>query len=172
VIKPFRGIMPKIHPDAFVSEAAYVVGDVEIGAGSSVWPGSIVRGDSGKVVIGKNTCVQDNSVVHSDDLGATIGDNVVIGHRVVCHADKVGDNCVLGNGCVVNGGRAEVGNNCVIAAGAVVLEKTKVPDNSFVVGIPGVVKGTVTEEQLKRFKRNADHYVELGQEYKKDGNLE
>ncbi len=172
MIKPFRGIMPKIHPDAFVSEAAYVVGDVEIGARSSVWPGSIVRGDSGKVTIGQDTCVQDNSVVHSDDLGAIIGDNVVIGHGVVCHGDKIGNNCVLGNGAVVNGGRTEVADNCLIAAGAVVLENTKVPANSFVVGVPGVIKGQVTEEQLKRFKRTADHYVELGQEYKADGNLE
>jgi carbonic anhydrase/acetyltransferase-like protein (isoleucine patch superfamily) len=172
VIKPFRGIMPKIHPDAFVSEFAYVVGDVEIGAGSSIWPGSVVRGDAGKVIIGKNTCVQDNSVVHSDDLGAVIGDNVVIGHRVVCHGDKIGNNCVLANGCIVNGGRTEIADNCVIAAGAVVLEKTKVPANSFVVGVPGVIKGQVTAEQLERFKRNADLYVKLGQEYKKDGKLE
>jgi carbonic anhydrase/acetyltransferase-like protein (isoleucine patch superfamily) len=172
VIKPFRGIMPRIHPDAFVSEFAYVVGDVEIGAGSSIWPGAVVRGDAGPVKIGRNTCVQDNSVVHSDDLGIVIGDNVVIGHGVVCHGDKIGNNCVLGNGCVVNGGRAEVADNCVIAAGAVVLEKMKVPANSFVVGIPGVVKGRVTEEHLKRFKRNADLYVRLGQEYKRDGNLE
>lgn len=172
MIKPFRGIMPKIHPDAFVSEFAYVVGDVEIGAGSSIWPGSVVRGDAGKVIIGKNTCVQDNSVVHSDDLGAVIGDNVLIGHRVVCHGDKIGDNCVLANGCVVNGGRTEVAENCIIAAGAVVLERTKVPANSFVVGVPGVIKGQVTAEQLRRFKSNVDLYVRLGREYKKVGNLE
>ena len=172
MIKPFRGIMPRIHPNAFVSEFAYVVGDVEIGEGSSIWPGSVVRGDAGKVIIGKNTCVQDNSVVHSDDLGAVIGDNVVIGHRVVCHGDKIGNNCVLGNGAVVNGGRTEVADNCVIGAGAVVLENTKVPANSFVVGVPGVIKGQVTEEHLKRFKRNAELYVRLGQEYKADGNLE
>jgi carbonic anhydrase/acetyltransferase-like protein (isoleucine patch superfamily) len=172
VIKPFRGIMPRIHPDAFISEFAYVVGDVEIGAGSSVWPGSVVRGDAGKVIIGKNTCVQDNSVVHSDGRGAIIGDNCVIGHRVVCHADKIGDNVVLGNGAVVNGGTTEVADNCVIAAGAVVLENTKVPPNSFVVGVPGVVKGQVSAENLERFKRNADLYVRLGKEYKADGNLE
>jgi carbonic anhydrase/acetyltransferase-like protein (isoleucine patch superfamily) len=172
VIKSFRGITPKIHPTAFVSEFAYVVGDVEIGEGSSIWPGSVVRGDAGKVIIGKNTCVQDNSVVHSDDLGAVIGDNVLIGHRVVCHGDKIGDNCVLANGCVVNGGRTEVAENCIIAAGAVVLERTKVPANSFVVGIPGVIKGQVTAEHLRRFKGNIDLYVRLGQEYKADGNLE
>jgi carbonic anhydrase/acetyltransferase-like protein (isoleucine patch superfamily) len=172
VIKPFRGIMPKIHPTAFVSEFAYVVGDVEIGEKSSIWPGSVVRGDAGKIIIGKNTCVQDNSVVHSDGLGAVIGDNVVIGHRVVCHGDKIGNNCVLANGCIVNGGSTEVGDNCIIAAGAVVLEKTKVPSNSFIVGVPGVIKGQVTEDQLNRFKHNVDLYVRFGQEYKADGNLE
>ncbi len=172
MIRPFRGIMPRIHPDAFVSEFAYVVGDVEIGAGSSVWPGSVVRGDAGRIIIGRNTCVQDNSVVHSDGRGGVIGDNVLIGHRVVCHADKVGDNVVLGNGSVVNGENTEVGDNCLIAAGAVVRENTKVPPNSFMVGVPAVLKGQVTEEHLKRFRFNIDLYVKFGQEYKADGALE
>ena len=67
---------PKIHPTAFISEFAYVIGDVEIGEGSSVWPGSVVRADMGSIKIGKNTCVQDNSVVHGDD-DVVIGDDVV-----------------------------------------------------------------------------------------------
>ena len=89
MIRTLDGITPRIHPTAFVSEAAYVIGDVEIGEGSSVWPGSVIRGDMGKITIGKYTCVQDNSVVHCD-TDATIGDYVVIGHRVVCHAKNVG----------------------------------------------------------------------------------
>ncbi len=91
MIRSWNGLTPRIHPEAFVSEFAYVIGDVEIGAGSSVWPGTVIRGDIGKVLIGKNTCIQDNSTIHTDGRGAVIGDNVVMGHRVLCHADKVGD---------------------------------------------------------------------------------
>ena len=74
MIRSLDGVSPRVHPDAFVSEAAYVIGDVEIGAGSSVWPGAVVRADNGSITIGANTCVQDNSVVHGDD-------DVVIGRQ-------------------------------------------------------------------------------------------
>ena len=81
MIRSFKGKTPKIHPTAFVSEAAYVLGDVEIGENSSIWPGTVIRGDSGKIIIGKNTNIQDNSVVHSD-ADSWIGDNSTMGHSV------------------------------------------------------------------------------------------
>ena len=171
MIRSLNGKTPQIHPEAFVSEFAYVVGDVEIGAGSSVWPGSVIRGDSGKIVIGRNTCIQDGSVVHTDGPGS-IGDDVVIGHMVMCHALKVGDGAVLGNGAIVNGGTTEVGDYSIVAAGAVVLENAVVPPRTLVVGIPATVKGSVTDEQIKRFKATADHYAERGRLYKAEGGLE
>ena len=89
MIRSINGKTPRIHPGAFVSEFAYVVGDVEIGEGSSVWPGTVIRGDSGTVVIGKNTCIQDNSVVHGD-ADVEIGDDVVIGHfQLLCRPRQV-----------------------------------------------------------------------------------
>ena len=139
MIRSLDGIAPRIHPTAFVSEAAYVIGDVVIGEGSSVWPGSVVRGDMGRITIGKYTCVQDNSVVHCD-TDATIGDYVVIGHRVVCHARSVGSRSLLGNGSVVNDG-VSIGDECVIASGAVVLDDMQVPERSIVVGVPGRSQG-------------------------------
>jgi carbonic anhydrase/acetyltransferase-like protein (isoleucine patch superfamily) len=163
------GKTPQIHPEAFVSEFAYVVGDVEIGAGSSIWPGSVVRGDTAKIIIGRNTCVQDGSIVHCDGGGATIGDNVVIGHRVMCHAEKVGDGAVLGNGCVVNGGTSEVGEHSIVASGAVVIDNGKVPPRTLVVGVPAVAKGEVSDAQIARFQRTADHYSELARKYKAEG---
>ena len=87
---------PLVHPSAFISEAAYVVGDVEIGEGSSIWPGTVIRGDSGKVTIGKYTNIQDNSVVHGDD-DVEIGDYVTIGHRVLCQAKYIGNLSLIGN---------------------------------------------------------------------------
>ena len=169
MIRSWNGFTPKIHPEAFVSEVAYGIGDVEIGAGSSVWPGTVIRGDVGKVLIGENTCIQDNSTVHTDGRGAVIGDNVVMGHRVLCHADKVGDGVVIGNGAVVNGGLTEIGEYSIIASGAVVRENAKVPPRTFMTGVPAEVKGTVTERHIERFKRNADHYVALGAKYREPG---
>jgi carbonic anhydrase/acetyltransferase-like protein (isoleucine patch superfamily) len=168
MIRSWQGKTPLIHPDAFVSEAAYVVGDVEIGAGSSVWPGTVIRGDFGKIVIGRNTCIQDNSIVHSDGP-ATIGDNVVIGHRVLCHAIKVGDNAVLGNGAIVNGGLTEIGESCIIAAGAVLLEGARVPPNTIMMGVPAQARGEVTDEHRERFRWTADHYAGLARQYKAEG---
>jgi carbonic anhydrase/acetyltransferase-like protein (isoleucine patch superfamily) len=164
MIRPWKGRSPVIDPEAFVSEFAYVIGDVEIGAGSSVWPGSVVRGDVGKIVIGRNTCIQDNSTVHCENRGAVIGDDVLMGHNVLCHADRVEDGASLGNGAIVNGG-VEIGGNSIVAAGAVVLDGTKIPPNSFVVGIPATVKGQVTEAQADNFRRRAHHYAELAKEY-------
>ena len=95
MIRSFNGKTPRVDPTAFVSEAAYVVGDVEIGPYSSVWPGVVIRGDMGRITIGSHTNIQDNSVVHSD-TDATLGDYVTLGHSVVCHAARVEDYALLG----------------------------------------------------------------------------
>jgi carbonic anhydrase/acetyltransferase-like protein (isoleucine patch superfamily) len=166
MIRSFNGHTPKIHPDAFISEAAYVVGNVEIGAGSSVWPGSVIRGDSGEpIVIGRNTCVQDNSTIHCDGRGARIGDNVVMGHNVLCHADVVGDNVTIANGATVSNS-TEIGDGSVIAAGAVLVDGSKVPPGVIMVGVPAKERGPVSEAQAERFRQTANHYAELAQRYK------
>jgi carbonic anhydrase/acetyltransferase-like protein (isoleucine patch superfamily) len=170
MIRSLKGKTPKIHPDAFVSEAAYVVGDVEIGAGSSVWPGAVIRGES-TIVIGRNTCVQDNSTIHADGKGARIGDNVVMGHNVLCHADIVGNNVTIANGATVSNA-CEIGDGAVIGAGAVLVDGTKVRPGAIMLGVPAKERGDVSPEQAERFKRTAEHYVELGQLYKAEGGLE
>ncbi len=161
---------PKVHPAAFVSEAAYVVGDVEIGENSSVWPGTVIRGDSGKITIGKNTNIQDNSVVHSD-ADSWIGDKVTIGHGVICHARNIASNVLLGNGCVLNDG-VEVGSYSIVAAGAVVLEDMKFEERSLIVGAPGKFKTNVRERHIEMIKSTAEHYVDRGRQYKASGGLE
>lgn len=168
MIRSWKGKTPKIHPEAFVSEAAYIVGDVEIGAGSSIWPGTVIRGDSGKIEIGRNTCIQDNSTVHADGRGAKIGDNVVMGHNVLCHADVVGDGAALGNGAVASGSTI-IGKGAVLAAGAVLIDGAEVPEHTLMIGIPAKAKGQVPEHVAERFKRTAEHYAELGGQYKAEG---
>ena len=169
MIRSLDGITPRIHPTAFVSEAAYVIGDVVIGEGSSVWPGSVIRGDMGRITIGKYTCVQDNSVVHCD-TDATIGDYVVIGHRVVCHAKNVGSRSLLGNGSVVNDG-VWIGDECVIASGAVALDDMRVPDRSIVVGVPGRIRGEAQDRHLELGAYFSGVYVLKTQRYLRNGGL-
>ena len=153
-----------------MSEFAYVIGDVVIGEGSSIWPGAVVRGDSGRIVIGKDTCVQDNSVVHGD-ADVVVGDRVVVGHKVLCHAKSVGDRCLLGSGAIVNDG-VEIGEDSLIASAAMVVENMKIPPRSLVVGLPGRVKGTVKEHHTQQIKWLCDSYIEKTRTYKRDGSLE
>ena len=120
LIKNLGDKIPIVHPTAFVSEAAYIVGDVEIGEGSSIWPGAVIRGDSGKVTIGKYTNIQDNSVVHGD-ADVEIRDYVTVGHRVMCHAKYIGNRSLIGNGSIINDG-VTVGKNSIVGSGAMMLE--------------------------------------------------
>ncbi len=170
VIRSLDGISPRIHPTAYISEAAYVVGDVEIGEGSSLWPGAVVRADMGKITIGKFTCVQDNSVVHGDN-DVVIGDNVVIGHMVLCHAKTVGDRALLGNGSTINDG-VEIGEDCVLASGTVVLDNMEIPARSIVVGIPGRVRGEIQQRHAELSKYYCDIYIHKAERYKRQGNME
>ena len=161
---------PKIHPTAFISEFAYVIGDVEIGEGSSVWPGAVVRADMGRIVIGSHTNVQDNSVVHGD-ADVEIGDYVTIGHKVLCHAKTVGDRAVIGNGATLNDG-VEIGEYSLIASGTMLVDNVKIPPRSLVVGSPGKVLREVGERHLERMKWYCDVYMEKTKKYKAQGNLE
>lgn len=167
MIKSLGSAVPRIEKSAYVSEAAYVVGDVEIGSESSVWPGAVIRGDAGKIQIGEGSNVQDNSVVHADSP-AYIGDNVTIGHGVVCHARRIGDNCLIGNGAVINDG-AELGDFCLVAAGSTVLENMKVPSNSLLVGTPARIRGHLEERHVEIIKVGAAIYTERISQYKDAG---
>ena len=170
MIRSLGGKTPKIHETAFVSEFAYVIGDVEIGAQSSVWPGAVIRADSGKIVIGARSNVQDNTAMHAD-ADAWVGDDVTIGHGVVCHARKIGNNSLIGNGAVLNDG-VEVGQWCLVAAGSVVPENTQVPDRSIVRGVPGKAIGEIMDRHADLIRRAGEFYVNRTPIYKAEGNLE
>jgi len=167
MIKSFCGKMPQIAQSAFVSETAYVIGDVEIGENSSVWPGAVIRGDFARITIGQNTQIEDNSVLHTG-TPMIIGDNVHIGHSVVVHCHRIGNNVLIGNNATILD-NAEVGDFCIISAGAVVSQGMKIPDRSFVAGVPAKVKGEVTAEQIARIETGVDTYVKLAQQYKEQG---
>lgn len=165
MIRSFNGKTPKIAKSAFVSETAYIVGDVEIGENSSVWPGAVLRGDFGKIKIGVDTAVEDNCVIHAGMGDVVIGDNVVIGHGAVLDCRRIGNNVLIGmNSTILHD--AEIGDFCVIAAGSLVGQGMKVPDKSFVAGIPGKIKGKASAEQLWWTQINLDVYPKLAKQYK------
>jgi carbonic anhydrase/acetyltransferase-like protein (isoleucine patch superfamily) len=174
MIRSFNGKTPKIAESAFVSEAAYVIGDVEVGENCSIWPGAVVRGDLGKITIGKNTVIEDNCVIHSGTpslppvTDVTIGDNVIIGHAAVSNACKIGNNVLISmNSTILHD--VEIGDYAIIAAGCVVKEKMKIPERSFVVGVPAEIKGKISKEQLWWSQNSPKIYYELTQQYKREG---
>ena len=170
MIRSLGGKTPSIHPTAFISEAAYIVGDVEIGEGSSIWTGTVIRGDTGKITIGKFTNIQDNSVLHGDD-DVIIGDNVTIGHRVMCHGRNIGNRVLIGNGAILNDG-VLVGEESVIGSGSMILENMDIPEKSIVVGMPGRIRGSVKDKHVNMIDRIAAGYASKAQKYKAEGNLE
>ena len=173
MIKSFNGKTPKIAQSAFVSEAAYVIGDVEIGENSSVWPGAVIRADLGKIKIGRNTAVEDNCVIHSGSPSAPVGDVIIgdqvhIGHGAVIHCRRIGNNVLIGiNSTILHD--AEIGNSCVIAASCLVGQGMKIPDGSFVAGVPGEIKGKASPQQLWWVKEAPQGYAELVKQYKEQG---
>ncbi|MCX5996096.1 MAG: gamma carbonic anhydrase family protein [Chloroflexi bacterium] len=166
MIKSFNGKTPQIHPTAFVSETAYIVGEVTIGEKASIWPGAVIRGDFGSISIGKNTAIEDNCIVHSWDC--IIGDNVLVGHGAVIHCKSIGNGSMVGINAVVLQG-AEIGEKCFIAAGALITPNTKIPPGSLVMGSPAKVKEKLSQEKLSMMLAGNDAYVQLGQQYKQQG---
>ena len=152
-IRAFQGKAPLIAASAYIDEMACIIGDVEIGEESSVWPCAGVRADFAPIRIGSGTHIEDNSVLHTGEP-LTIGDRVTVGHAAVVHCRSVGDRCLIGNGAILLDG-AEIGDGCVIAAGAVVRPGTKIPAGSFVTGVPAEVKGSAAEILGRRAARRA-----------------
>ncbi len=168
MIRGFNGKTPKIHPTAFVSEFAYVVGDVEIGEYSNVWPGTIIRANNHKITLARYVNIQDRCVIHSDS-DAYYGDYAVLGHGVTCHAKTVGAYTLIGNQAVING-EAIIGEHSVVASGAVVLERAEVPAKSFVIGVPPNQEiRSANERQQGMAERTATGYAQNGQRFKADG---
>lgn len=167
MIRSLGNKVPKIAETAWVSEAAYIVGHVEIGEYSSIWPGVTVRADGEeKVVIGNHVNVQEGAVIHGN--GLVIEDYVTVGHCVVVHGTRIGTGSLLGNNCTFLN-RSSIGKECLIAANSVVLSGTHVPDRSFFTGIPGAVKREVNEQQIANMRHTADSLVERAKEFKSCG---
>lgn len=161
---PFFGALgenrPRISADAFVAPAAVVVGRVTIGARSSVWYGSVLRGDDEEITVGEDTNIQDLSLLHADPgFPAVLGARVTIGHRVIVHGATAEDDVLVGMGAILLNG-VRIGSGSVIAAGAVVTPGTEVPENSLVAGLPGKVIREVHDSDREMIAHAYNSYVE------------
>jgi carbonic anhydrase/acetyltransferase-like protein (isoleucine patch superfamily) len=160
MLRPFRGVLPRVHPTAFVDDSAQVIGDVEIGEESSVWMAVVIRGDVHRIRVGRRSNIQDGTVVHvmNRTHPTTIGDNVTIGHAALLHGCTIDDRCLIGMGAILLNG-AHIGTGSVVAAGTLVVEEMKVPPRSLVMGSPGKVKRPLTDEEFENIQAIADRYV-------------
>ena len=165
MIIEYRGKRPKIAGSAFIAPTAVLIGDVEVGEESSIWFGTVVRGDNGPIRIGSRTSVQDNAVVHVSDGGGTyIGDDVTIGHSAVmedCRIERyalIGSNATLLNGCTI-------GEGTLIAAGSVVGEKAAIPARVVAAGAPAKVKKPLEGNAASWIEVAAEEYVKLSRMY-------
>jgi carbonic anhydrase/acetyltransferase-like protein (isoleucine patch superfamily) len=169
MIRAFRGKHPQIDPSAFVAENATIIGDVTLGARSSVWFGAVLRGDVFHIRVGEDTSIQDNSVIHvtHDQYATQVGSRVTVGHSVTLHGCTVGDQCIVGMGAIILD-QAEIGDQCIIGAGALVTPGTKIPAKHLAVGSPARVKRPLSDEELLWLPASALHYVELIKQYASD----
>jgi gamma-carbonic anhydrase len=169
MIRPYRGVMPRIADSAYIDPSAQLIGDVVIGERSSVWLNVAIRGDVNHVRVGDETSVQDNSVLHVDHVvyPCIIGNRVTVGHGVVLHGCVIEDEALIGIGAIVLNG-ARIGRGAIVAAGSLVPEGMDVPPETLVMGTPARVKRAVTEEEKQRFRKNCDNYVRITAIYKEE----
>ena len=171
VIIPFNGKSPTVDPSAFLAPTAVLIGDVTIGAESSVWFGAVLRGDDPDhgIIVGPRTSVQENCVVHVGSWGPTvIGADVTVGHGAKFESCTIGDRTVVGMNAVILP-RASIGSECVLAANTVVLEGADIPDRSVVAGVPGAIKKTLDGSAAEWIKGGGSHYVALSRSYLSQG---
>jgi carbonic anhydrase/acetyltransferase-like protein (isoleucine patch superfamily) len=166
MLKAFRGIRPQIASSAFIEDTAQVIGDVVVGAGSSLWFHVVVRGDVNFIRIGERSNVQDGTVVHvSHRTHPTwIGDDVTIGHNVTLHGCRIGNRCLIGMGAIVMDG-VEIGDDAMIAAGALVVPGTVVPSGSLFAGAPAKQTRLLSAAEIAGLKQSAANYLEYMKHY-------
>ena len=150
----------------WIAPNASVIGDVVLERDASIWFNAILRADNEPITIGEGSNVQDGAIIHTDPgYACNIGKKVTVGHMAMLHGCSIGDGSLIGIGSVVLNG-AKIGKNCIIGSKALVTEGMDVPDGSMVLGIPGKIKKTLTEEEQSVVPLGADHYIDNYKKYK------
>jgi carbonic anhydrase/acetyltransferase-like protein (isoleucine patch superfamily) len=169
----YKGVLPQVDPTAYVESSAQVVGDVIIGAQSSVWFNAVVRGDVHHIRIGARTNVQDNSTIHVTNgrWPTLLGDDVTVAHGVILHGCRIADRCLIGMGTIVMDG-VEIAGDCLIAAGSLLTPGTKVPAGQLVMGRPAKAVRPLNADELAHLMRSAANYVEYALSYREQENVD
>lgn len=150
---------PKLGKGVYIANSATVIGDVTLGAHSSVWYGAVLRGDINRIVVGHHSNIQDNAVLHlADNFPCILGNWVAIGHGAIVHACKIGDEVLVGMGAIILDG-AVIGKQSLVGAKALVTQGTKIPPGSLVLGAPAKVVRKLSKEERAGLKWWAEKYV-------------
>lgn len=166
MIYPYKGKTPQIDPTVFIADNVTITGDVTIGAETSIWFGTVIRGDVAPTIIGKKCSIQDLSCLHqSPNNPLIIEDEVTVGHQVTLHSCIIRKRALIGMGSIILDG-AEIGEGAFIGAGSLVPPGKKIPPNTLAIGSPAKVVREITEEDRKDMDRIIREYVEKGQYYK------
>jgi len=169
MIRDFKDMSPRVHGSVFVADGARVIGDVTIGRDASVWYNAVIRGDLNSVTIGERSNIQDGCVLHvaEDPCEIRIGHDVTVGHGAIVHGCTLSDFCLIGMGAVVLD-RAVIASYTLVGAGTLVKENAHFPGGVLVVGVPGKVARTLTEEERGMIEESARHYMELARIYREN----
>ena len=166
MIRTFKGTSPTVDKSAYVDESAQVIGNVHIGAESSVWMNVVIRGDVNRICIGARTNIQDLTMIHvmRETHPTIIGDEVTVGHSAVVHGTTIENRVLVGMAAVLLNG-VHIESDCVIAAGTLLTEGTRIPARSLVMGRPGRVKRQLTDAEVAEIRWYSDNYVNYRLDY-------
>jgi len=167
MLRPYRNVVPILDPSAYVDESAQLIGDVVVGAESSIWMNVVVRGDVNHIRVGRQSNLQDGVIVHVNhepSYPTIVGDRVTVGHGAILHGCVVEDRCLIGMGAILLNG-VRVGRDSIVAAGSLLAERTVVPPRSLVMGSPARVKRALTDQEQRLIEDGADNYVRYRLEY-------
>lgn len=167
MIIDYDNTSPTLGDNVFIAQSATVIGNVALGQSSSIWYGSVLRGDVGQIHIGARSNIQDLSVIHvTTDLYDTwVGDDVTVGHRVILHGCKIENKCLIGMGAIILDG-AVIGEGSLIGAGSLITPRTQIPAGSLVMGSPGRVVRQLNAKERAEIEFSAKHYVDIAQKHK------
>ena len=161
MVESFEGARPDISKAAFVAKSADITGSVQLGEGSSVWYGAVLRGDVADIRVGAKSNVQDGAVLHVEPgQPCFLGDSVTVGHCAVVHACTVGDRCLIGMGAVILD-RAIIGEDSIVGAGALVTQGKSFPPRSMILGSPAKIVRELADEEVAGLAAHAEEYAEL-----------
>lgn len=166
MLRPYKGVLPRVAHDAYVDPSAQVIGDVEIGEESSLWMNVVVRGDVNWIRVGRRTNIQDGTIVHvmRETHPTWLKDDVTVGHGAIVHGCTIDSRVLIGMGAILLNG-VEVGSDSIVAAGTLLPEGMRVPPRSLVMGSPGKVKRPLTDEEVASITWYANNYVRYRLDY-------